>query len=150
MHDDKIVNTDNVSNILVDDSKFIFNMNYSVSLNENKDKLIPDYVYFNCNKEDYAKIAKQISSLGWISSEYGCTGKSGFWKPNKRIINPKSISFIKLEEWKLRIIFNLNTSISFYKNDYEKTSDFIFYDYDHIDDYEEDLQKITKLIGEVK
>lgn len=148
-HNDKIVNTDNVSNISIEENKIIFNMNYSVSLHENLNKMIPDYVYFSFTKfekTDFEYIENKIRSLGWISSEYGCT-KNGNWKPNKRIINPKCLSFIKIDDIKNRIIFNLNASVSFYKSDLEKTSDFVFYDYDDEGEFREDCDNVGNMLN---
>ena len=144
-HDDKVINTDNVSNILIDNEKqkIIFNTNYPVSLHDNVYKLIPDYVYFVCDVDDFLRIRDKIMNLKWISSDFGKI-KHGEFKHNARLINPDCVSFIKIEDWKPRIIFNLNTSISFYKNDAEITSDFIFYDYQNSAEMNTDLELITQ------
>jgi len=141
----KIVNLDQVSNIGFDTGtdrfnnpkfKIIFNMVYGVSLKNNTDKQIPDYVYFVYdNPEEYQdkidKLNAQINHAKWFAPLIG--------DKVDMIINPNYISFISTDRSKNRIITNLSCSVSFY-NDYQrKTSDFIFLDFNTLDEMETEL-----------
>ena len=146
MYNDKIVNLDSVTNIIFENNKCIFNLDYSVSLNTNVDKLIPDYVYFYIRDEDMEDVKKQIEGFGWLKSS------NPF---NKRIVNPSKISFVKFEESKNfnkknRIIINLRNSVSFNRDMFRKTSDFVYFDYDNYSEYIKEVARITDFLMEIK
>ena len=107
--------------------KIIFNYNYSVSLNKNIDKKIPDYTYFRFpNEEEYNKIRDKLNVLinehKWLAPKI--KGKVS------RIINPDNISFLAVDPGKFRVILNLNNSISYF-NDYRRlSSDFVYIDFE--------------------
>lgn len=146
-HDNKIVNTDSVTNVVVEENKLIFNLDYSVSLDDNPDKIIADYVYMYFNNiSEYNSILGQIGTLGWLTSEFGNYDFNGNYRSNNRIVNPKMISFVKFEEKKKRIILNLRTSVSRNKNIDEKTSAFVFFDHMNKDDYLDEVDRITKIL----
>jgi len=146
-HGGKIVNTNAVTNIVIEGNKVIFNLDYFVSLQGEDNKHIPDYVYmyFDTNGEMDDVIAK-INSLNWITSDFGTT-YNGSYKKNSRIVNPNAISFITFEDRKNRIIFNLRNSISFSRNVQSKTSDFVYYDHENENDYYAESDRISEILG---
>ena len=146
-YENKIVNMDSVTNVVVEENKLIFNLDYSVSLDSNPDKIIADYVYMNfINISEYNDILEKIGTLGWLDSEFGNYDFNDNYRANNRIVNPKMISFVKFEERKQRIILNLRTSVSRNKNVHEKTSAFVFFDHIKKDDYLDEVDRITKIL----
>jgi hypothetical protein len=125
----KIINLNNVSNIYLDESgqKVIFNMDYSVKIFNNK--FTPDYVYWTYEDEDEATQILDLLSLNtkdWIlPAERG-----------QRYLNPKFISSITLDTNKTRVIFNLNYNVTHPKDINKLTSDFVFYDFANIKNYQ--------------
>lgn len=147
-HDGKIVNTDAVTNIVIENNKVIFNLDHFVSLKDENDRHIPDYVYMYFDEDEELRlIVNKITSLNWITSDFGTTYR-GRYKANNRIINPDAISFIKFEDNKNRIIFNLRNSVSFSRNIQSKTSDFVYYDYENEGDYFREGNLISTMLGE--
>jgi hypothetical protein len=140
---DIIIDLKNVTSIMFEETKTIFNFNYGISLKGNEDRIIPDYVYAYLDKEKKEELRKIIEEKEWINFK-----KSD--NPN-RYVNPEAISFIKFEDRKsgnfrkLRIIMNLNTSVSLSNHIFTKTSDAVYADfYD-----EEEFKKAVKTINEV-
>jgi hypothetical protein len=132
---DSIVNIDNVTSIMFEGKKVIFNMNYGISLNHNLDHIIPDYVYFYYNDiEDTREIKSLLQHYGWFT--FGASDNSSRW------VNPKNISFIKTEireknnKTKYRIIINLNSSVSLSGDIFARTSDAVYYDFTNEKDYD--------------
>jgi hypothetical protein len=132
---DQIVNIDNVTSIMFEGKKVIFNMNYGISLNHNIDHIIPDYVYFYYNNEENTREIKSLlQHYGWFT--FGASDNRNRW------VNPKSISFIKFEtrtkgnKTKYRIIINLNSSISLSNDIFARTSDAVYYDFYKKEDFE--------------
>jgi len=145
---DKVVNTDSVTNIVIEGNKVIFNLDYGVSLQENIDKIIPDYVYMIIkNDEELADMKAQIDTLGWLTSTFGNYDRNNNYRANNRIVNPSAISFIKYEGRKNRIIFNLRNSISFNREVYKKTSDFVYFDHVETSDFENECTRISAILG---
>ena len=146
-HQNKMVNTDNVTNIRYEQRRIIFNMDYSVSHKDNDDNLIQDYVMFDFEEViDMNTIKEKIDTLGWINSEFGDYDKKENYRANDRIINPAAIASVKFEDYHNRIIFNLNVSASMRRNAFQKTSDFIFYGHTDKYDYENERKRITNLL----
>ena len=147
-HDDKIVNTEAVTNIVIEGSKIIFNLDYGVSLQNDVDRIIPDYVYMVIrNEEDFNDIKAKIDSLNWIKSEFGNFDNHGNYRNNNRIVNPKAISFLKFDDRKSRIIFNLRNSVSFNRDFSQKTSDFVYFDHTEVNDYESERTRVISILG---
>lgn len=133
----KIINTDNVSNIFVDTNndgsgKIIFNMNYSVKIFG--DKFTPDYVYWIFdNIEDLNTIKSSLERIFIKTETWIFPAES-----NQRYVNLNCVSSIAIDDFKNRIIFNLNYNISHPKNHNQLTSDFVFMDFstkDKFNDY---------------
>lgn len=131
----KIVNIDNVSNIFIDlqegnKGKVIFNMNYSVKIFG--DKITPDYVYWNFdNEQELEQIRYKFESklAGWIWP----------FQHGQRYVNTACISSIGTDRYKNRVIFNLNYPVSHPKDIKKVTSDFVFFNFDSAEAYEEFL-----------
>jgi len=130
--DNKIINIDNVSNIAIDNcsnnKKVIFNLGYSIKVFDGK--VTSDYVYWKFDsdielKEIVNRFLPKIRH--WIHPAYD----------NHHYINPSSISSIKFEDRKYRVIFNLNYSTSIPNNIDKITGDFEFFDFNDYKDYTE-------------
>lgn len=144
----KSVNTNRVTNLVIEGDKFIFNLDYSVSLPHDNSKLIPDYVYMVTeNDEEYDYLDNAIADLNWIANSYPEYRKSQYSSnDNWHIVNPAMISFIKYDKANKRIIFNLRNTISF-KRDYEKkTSGFIYYDFETDEIFNDEMNRIEGIL----
>ena len=139
--DEKMVNLKTVTNIAFetyldrndeDTYKIIMNFDYSVSLKQDYQNHIPDYIYFiTHDKQEYDDYMEQMSNLinqhGWLAPKV---------KGNiNRIINPDKVSFIATDKRKNRVIFNLATPVTFYNNNTRLTSDFIYVDFPTIEEF---------------
>ena len=137
--DEKIVNLDNVSNIFVDEKgqKVIFNMSYSVKIFGNK--ITPDYVYWPYNN---------LSELNDIKKKF--LYNIGTWihpiEEGQRYVNTNCISSIVTDEYKNRVIFNLNYNISHPKEENKLTSDFVFFNFDNRESYQKFRDKLEKIL----
>lgn len=128
---EKKVNLDNVSNIYIEeniiDGKVIFNMNYSVKIFGNK--FTPDYVYWKYNNEDELQNIKDLieenTKSGWILPQ----------ENGQRYVNISCISSIGTDEYKNRVIFNLNYNVTHPKDDKKLTSDFVFFNFSSRESY---------------
>jgi hypothetical protein len=132
---DSIVNIDNVTSIMFEGKKVIFNMNYGISLNHNIDHIIPDYVYFYYNDINDTRVVKSLlQHFGWFT--FNASDNPNRW------VNPNSISFIKTEIRmkkdikKYRIIINLNSSVSLSNDIFARTSDAVYYDFTNEEDFD--------------
>ena len=145
-----IVNLSNVSNVFIDrkNNKVIFNMNYSVKLS---DVTTSDYEYWHFNNID--DIYKELNERLEIS---------GFIVPNNiynRYVNPNCVSSIKIDENSLKVIFNLNSTVT-HPEDARKismgdrniipkqrmTSDFVFIKFNNNDEFYEYCEQIERLV----
>jgi hypothetical protein len=138
-----VVNLDNVSSIMFEKQKIIFNFNYGVTLStKGMDKIIPDYVYFNRDEEIFTEIIDYLNANGWITFKNSDN-------PN-RWVNPKCISFIKYEKRhnKYRIIANLNTSVTLGTNKTDfLTSDAVYWDFIDEQDFEDAKTSLLFILG---
>ena len=122
---DKIVNLANVSNIYIDlhdnnSGKVIFNMNYSVKIFG--DKITPDYVYWNFGNFEALQSMKSLIEKNienWIYPQ----------EPGQRYVNPKCVSSIGMDNYKNRVIFNLNYNVTHPTKSDKLTSDFVFFNF---------------------
>lgn len=123
---EKKVNLNNVSNIYIDentrDGKVIFNMNYSVKIFG--DKYTPDYVYYPFSNEKELNTIKNIINMGINEEEWILPQEQG-----QRYVRKDCISSISTDEYKNRVIFNLNYNISHPKDIDKLTSDFVFFNF---------------------
>jgi hypothetical protein len=154
--DGKLVNLDNVTNIVFDPdftdrfgnkrSKIIFNLDYHLSL-PRSDKKVADYVYsVYTDKNEYQESVKKLNELvnrkSWIAPITNNT--------ISKVINPDKISFMTKDDDNYRVILNLNTSVSFY-GDYQRlTSDFVYLNFYDDEEYQNNLTYITELLKQWK
>ncbi len=147
-----MINLESISNIVFDPDwtdrfgnhkpKIIFNFNYPVSLPKS-DKKISDYKYdIFRTKEEYDAAVQDLNRLitekQWIAPIIN--GKI------QKIINPDKISFMTSDDDNLRIILNLNSSVSF-RHDYDRmTSDFVYLNHHDWDEYQNNLSYIKGLL----
>lgn len=139
---DRIINLKNVSNIniLVDDFRIIFNLNYNIEIETDYgSKLISDYVYWDCiNQSDLEHNLKYIDANAYFSQNFiSSSDRTSF-------ININEISSIKFSEKKNRVIFNLSHPVTFrdyYKNE-RITSEFVYVNCDSPAKYKEYIQYV--------
>jgi len=147
-HNEKIVNTDSVTNIVIEGNKIIFNLDYGVSLQDDINKIIPDYVYMVIKDQDaFQEMKTAINDLNWITSDFGNYDRNNNYRTNNRIVNPAQISFLKFDERKQRIIFNLRNSVSFNRNPFQRTSDFVYFDHTSVEDFDNESIRIRAIVG---
>jgi hypothetical protein len=146
-----IVNLENVSNVFIDrkNGKVIFNMNYTVKL---YDTMTADYEYW------YFDNLEEIVSLLDDS-----LSRAGFITPNNiynRYVNPKCISSIKIDDRNMKVIYNLNTTVT-HPDDARKcsqgdkiplhkqrlTSDFVFIKFNNADEFYDYCEQIEELVS---
>lgn len=132
---DRLVNLQNVSNVklIEEKNKVIFNMNYSIKLNEptlpysqsalisksKETKAISDYAYWTGNtKNEYNSYIEEINNNIYFCTNFVET-------PNKQAyVNVNEISSLKYFDHDYRVIFNLSHPVSF-KNKDGLTSEFV-------------------------
>lgn len=136
--DNRIINLKNVTNIAIlkEKNRFIFNMNYGITL-PNENKIISDYVYWDMlNEKEFSECMNMISSYvqDWIF----------FPKNPTRIINKDCVSSIVFDYEstpynanfrRMKIIFNFCNSVSFKQGGL--TSDFTYFSFNNEQDYEQ-------------
>lgn len=151
--DNTLINLENVSNIFIDrkNNKVIFNMNYAVKLG---DTITPDYEYWY-----FDELNEMVSSLN------DTLERAGWILPNNiynRYVNPKCVSSIKIDDRNLKVIYNLNATVT-HPDDVRKisggmniplqkqrlTSDFVFIKFNNADefyDYCEQIEEISTVL----
>ncbi len=141
----KIIELDNVSNIAIvragKSDKVIFNMNHSVKIFN--DKYTADYVYWEFySNEELSQIKKLIIDKipNWILPiENG-----------QRYINPKCVSSISIDDYRNRVIFNLNYNVTHPKEIDKLTSDFVFQDFQDVDNFNKFVKKLESSVSFTK
>jgi hypothetical protein len=138
---DRLVNLKNVSFVFLDSLyhsdgikyRVVFNLNYSIKL-DNKE-LISDYIYWSFETQEEA-----INELERIkNSGYFIIGP----EDSLKLINLDSVSSVKFDDKNIRVIWNLNNSISRMITDkwnkHQKkeiiTADFVYWDFKSQDIY---------------
>lgn len=145
----RIINLTNVSNINIIKENFrvVFNMNYYVDIHKGKEtNKISDYVYWDfLNLEEMNKSLSTLYENKYFMENFLYNG-------NKCFINTKSISSIKFDSNKNRVIFNLSHPITYTNKNFEKkvTSEFVYSNFkdnekykSFVDDVMEKLRRIN-------
>lgn len=119
----KSLNLKKVSNVNIVKNRIVFNMNYSVDINNSR--LISDYVYWDSN-DAYglnSKIKQLSQNKYFIENFITKPFQDGF-------INMNEISSVKFEDNKFRVIFNLSHPVTFtdYNGKNKITSEFVYAD----------------------
>lgn len=125
---ERIVNLKNVSFVVKEMSKLriIFNLTYSIKL-EGKN-LISDYIYWSYN------------SVEDLENDYNRIVNSGYFlegpEEDLKLINIDKVSSLKFDERNLRVIWNLNNSITHQiksptgESKEIITADFVYWDFE--------------------
>ena len=135
----RTINLDNVSTIFVDTRKVIFHFNTSRTL-KNTNNLVPDYLYWNIDeseRETYQALIEGIIDENWVQSP----------QHNHRIINLANVTNIGTDDYKKKVIFNFNFSVSHPYNQQDLIAGFEFWDFNNEDEYEQTKINLNK-VGE--
>lgn len=135
---DLILNLQNVSNIVILHNRIVFNMNYMICIKTAYgDKYISDYVYWDSD------VKTNLDSL--YKNKYI---QDNFIIINKHLINKNAISTIKFLQNQLRVVFNMNHTVTFKDRNGEKslTSEFVYIDFTNDKDFVNTKTKIESVI----
>ncbi len=143
----KIVLLDNISVITLDDSRnrIVFNFMNSIHV---FGRWTPDYHYFQYNNDtDAIEAFKKIKGLPYFKLNYFISDADS----NIDMINKNAVTTISIKEEEYKIIFNLNYSITSYKeNKAIEISKFIFWIYDDDDDLFNDRLQVSENLGNIE
>ena len=138
--ENKIVNLSNVSNILLDErnNRVVFNLSNSIKIFNNK--FTPDYVYWRYDTdEELQSIVELIESseIDWIMPI----------EAGQHYISTDHIATITTDSNNsLRVIFNLNSSVTHPKDPEKVISDFVFHDFKDPNNYKDFIEYISSNI----
>ena len=127
---DRLISLQNVSNIniLRERRRIVFNMNYSVEIDNNgKKKMVSDYAYWDAaSDDDFAVNIAHLCSREYFQDEFIRQQYVG--EHINGYINLNEISSIKFIDKTNRVIFNLANSIMYRDKDNNErlTSDFVY------------------------
>ena len=143
---DKIVLLDNISVISLDENRkrVVFNFMNSIFV---FGRWTPDYHYFQYDTKNEAQTAfDKIKSIPHFRLNYFISDD----ETNLDLINKNSVTTISVKEDECKIIFNLNYSITSYKeNKTIEISKFIFWNYIDVDDLFDDRMQINENLGDI-
>ena len=143
---DKIIFLNNISVISLDKDRcrVVFNFMNSIFI---FGRWTPDYHYFQYNTEHKAVEAfNKIKSLPHFRIKYFISDVD----TNLDIVNKDAITSVSIKEAEKKIIFNLNFSITSYKDQQPiEISKFIFWNYDNDDDVLNDRLQVYENLGEI-
>lgn len=144
-----VLNLENVTNVVFEDNsnKIIFNFNNNIEIKTKKGiQVIADYRYDNhLSKESYLNskidIETKMINMKFIKPIDGLS--SHHW------VNPKHITFVNIDYKKLRLIFNLDNSVTKpIDGEIMLVNDFVFWDHNSIEELEDSVEyvfsKLTK------
>lgn len=139
---DLVLNLQNVSNIVVLHNRIVFNLNYTICIKTSYgDKYISDYVYWDSNTDSNTE--SNVDSL--YKNKYI---QDNFIIINKHLINKNAISTIKFLQSQLRVVFNMNHTVTFKDRNGVKslTSEFVYIDFTNDKDFINTKTKIESVI----
>ena len=143
---DKIIFLNNISVISLDKDRcrVVFNFMNSIFI---FGRWTPDYHYFQYKTEAKAIEAfNKIKGLPHFRINYFISDI----EENMDIINKQSITSVSIKEKENKIIFNLNFSITSYKDQQPiEISKFIFWKYENEDDVYNDRLQVYENLGEI-
>lgn len=125
----RTINLENVSTIFVDERKVIFHFNTSRTL-KNSDAIVSDYLYWNINPNEqgaYEAFIQAVLDENWVHSP----------QENHRMINLSNVTNIGTDDYKKKVIFNFNFSISHPYNNGNTIAGFEFWDFRDEEQYEQ-------------
>jgi len=144
---DKTILLKNVSVVSLDEerNRIVFNFMNNIFV---FGRWTPDYHYAPYGslleaKEAFTKIKNMpYFQLNFFISES---------EDNLHLVNRDSVTSLSVKEDELKVIFNLNFSITSYKeNQPIEISKFIFWNYDNEDVFDDDRFEIIELLGEIE
>lgn len=142
---DKMVFLENISIISLDlpRNRLVFNFMNNIHM---FGRWTPDYHYFSYNTEKEAIEAfNTIKNLPHFKINFFISGSDD----NLHIVNKMAITTLSVKDEELKIIFNLNFSVTSYKdNSPVEISKFVFWNYDNEDEFDDDRLEIGELIAE--
>lgn len=133
------VNLDNVSTIFIDSNRVIFHFNTNRTVQtRNGLKNVPDYLYWDLNDNDNIEfIRNDIESVltdSWISPK----------EDHHRYINLDAVTNIGFDDYKQKVIFNFNFSVSHPYNQDEVIGGFEFWNFNDSFNYNETKNYLEK------
>lgn len=140
---DTFINLAQISNINVLEhrNRIVFNFGYPVLI-EIKDskKIISDYIYNDFNdKNSFNEYLNSLYGNDFIKENFLIQGKKG------GLINKEKISSFKVQEDKLRVIFNMSHSIEINTNGKDILApEFVYVNFDTKSEYNEFIDLINK------
>jgi hypothetical protein len=144
LQSDKIISLENVSVISLDlvRNRVVFNFMNNINT---VGRWTPDYHYFDYETiEDAIDAFESLISTPYVKLNFFISENA----ENKEIVNKNAITTITILEDDLRIIFNLNFSITSYdrkrNNNPVEISKFVFWNYDNVDIFEDDSLEINE------
>ncbi len=143
---DKIVSLENISVISLDEDRkrVVFNFMNAIFI---FGRWTPDYHYFQYDTEEKAIDAfEKIKTIPSFRLNYFISEVD----ENTSIVNKKAINTINIKEDELKVIFNLNYSITSYTNNKPiEIGKFIFWNYVNEDDLDDDKFIINENINDI-
>ena len=142
---DKLISLKNVSAISLDSERkrLVFNFMNAIHM---FGRWTPDYHYFQYDSQQEAQDAfERIKLIPFFRVSFFISEIND----NLPIVNKESVNSISIKEDELKIIFNLNYSITSYTDNKPiEISKFIFWEFNNEDDLDDDKFVINENIGE--
>jgi hypothetical protein len=141
------INLDNVSNIgfVPEKNRIIINFNYSISLSKSSEKKIADYRYLDFDSQE--EFEEFVTDLCEMAEQKFYIMPSVEELLDKHWVNPRHISYLNTDVKKNRVIFNMTNPITKVVNDELRTiNDFVFWDFDTLEKFEEALKEVSDII----
>ena len=142
---DKLISLKNVSVISLDNDRkrLVFNFMNAIHM---FGRWTPDYHYFQYNSQEEAQEAfEKIKLIPLFRVSFFISDIDS----NLDIVNKEAVNTISIKDEELKIIFNLNYSITSYTDNKPiEISKFIFWEYENEDDLDDDKFVINENIGE--
>ena len=143
---DKTVLLKNISVISLDSerNRLVFNFMNNIFV---FGRWTPDYHYFPYNSTKEAEEAfEAIKQMPFFRLNYFISESSD----NVHLVNKNAVTTLSIKEDEWKIIFNLNFSITSYKeNKPIEISKFVFWTYDNEDAFDDDRLEIGELVANV-
>jgi len=140
---DKVVFLNNISVISLDTvrNRLVFNFMNNIHM---FGRWTPDYHYFSYNSLQEAEEAfEKIKEIPFFKINFFISGL----KTNCYIINKEAVTTMSVKDDELKIIFNLNFSVTSYRdNQPVEISKFVFWNYTDEDEFDDDRLDIGDLI----
>jgi len=135
----KIIFLENVSIITLDEhrNRIVFNFMNNIHL---FGRWTPDYHYFSFDTSEEAyEYFERLTKHPYFKINFFIS----FDKENVNLVNKKAVTTLSIKEEELKIIFNLNYSVTSYKGNEEvEISKFIFWNYTDEDLFDDDRLEI--------